>query len=61
MAMLDKQWWKIIHNSQSLCFKDLKMRYISYSGPMSIPNYSKGSYLWSSLMDGRKIIEERSY
>ena len=61
LAMLAKQWWRIIHSPQSLSFKVLRGRYFYYDDPMKIPQSLKGSYLWTSLMEGRKVIEEGAY
>ena len=36
LAMLAKQWWRIIHSPQSLSFKVLKGRYFYYDDPMKI-------------------------
>ena len=58
LALLAKQWWRIIHNPQSLFFRVLKGRYFQYTDPMRIPQCTKGSYLWNNLMEGKRIVEE---
>ena len=34
MALLEKQWWKVIHNEESLCFKVLKGKYFPKTSPL---------------------------
>ena len=57
LGMLAKQWWRIIQNSDSLCYNVLKARYFPETEPMKSREYSTASFLWKSLLHGKRIIE----
>ena len=57
LALLAKQWWRIIKNVDSLCHKVLKARYFHDVQPMRAKVGSNPSFLWKSLLEGRKVIE----
>ena len=58
LALLAKQWWRIIHNEKSLSFRVLKGKYFPNSEPMTSPKGPNSSYLWNSLWEGRRIVEQ---
>ena len=58
MALLAKQWWRIIHNEGSLSFKVLQARYFPRTAPMKGLKGAKPSSLWNSLLEGKKFIEK---
>ena len=58
LALLAKQWWRIIHNEKSLSFRVLKDKYFPNSEPMRCPKGPNSSYLWNSLWEGRRIVEQ---
>ena len=60
-AMLAKHWLRLIHNDQSLNFKDLKSRYFPNKDPMQAVKGLNGSYLWHSLLEGRKVVENGAF
>ena len=60
LAMLAKQWWRLIQNDSSLNHKVLKVRYFSRLNPKKVSKGPNASYLWRSLLEGRKVIEEGS-
>ena len=41
--------------------KSLKVDIFLISDPMSILTCSKGSYLWKSSMEGKKIVEKEAF
>ena len=57
LALLTKQWWRIIHNDELLSFKVLKGKYFHNSLPMRAQKGNNGSYLWNSLLDGKKLLK----
>ena len=59
LALLAKQWWRIIQNADSLCHRVLKARYFHDVQPMRAKVGSNLSFLWKSLLEGRKVIERR--
>ena len=58
LALLAKQWWRIIHNEDSLSFRVLKGKYFPNSDPMGCLKGTNNSNLWNSLWEGRKVIEQ---
>ena len=36
LALLAKQWWKLIHNEESLSFKVFKVRYFHLNNPSEV-------------------------
>ena len=61
LALLAKHWWRLIHNEQSLSFKILQSKYFPNQDPMQVMKDSRGSYLWHSLLEGRKVVEKRAF
>ena len=47
-----------MHNVDSLSFKILKGKYFPNTSPRSISKCTRSSYLWSSLLEGKKVVEE---
>ena len=58
LALLAKQWWRMIHNERSLCHRVLKAFYFPHHSPTKAEKGGNASYLWSSLIEGRKVIEQ---
>ena len=54
LALLAKQWWRVLQNENSLCFKVLKSRYFPHLPAHRPGNVCNASYLWKSLMEGKK-------
>ena len=57
LALLAKQWWHIIQNKDSLCYKVLKARYFPKVDPWKIKVSSNPFFLWKSLLEGRNGTE----
>ncbi|KAK3205111.1 hypothetical protein Dsin_019157 [Dipteronia sinensis] len=58
-AMLAKQSWRLIHNPNSLVARVMKSCY-SQTSFLDAKKSSSGSFLWSSLVWGRKLVEKGS-
>ncbi|OMO67876.1 reverse transcriptase [Corchorus capsularis] len=60
LALLAKQCWRLMHNQQSLCFRLLKAKYINNSNFLQANLRTNPSFVWRSLLAGRKILVEGS-
>ena len=58
LALLAKQWWRIMSNEDSVSYKVLKGKYFPNSSPRSVMRRPSSSFLWSSFLEGRKVFEE---
>ena len=61
IALLAKQWWRLVHNEKSLSFKVLKARYFLYCSPSEAKVVSNSSFMWRSLLKGRDIVNMGSF
>ena len=57
LALLAKQWWRLVHNENSLSFQVLKARYFPYTDPHLVELAPKSYFLWRSMLKGREIVE----
>ena len=60
LALLAKQWWRVLQNENSLCYKVLKARYFPHLPAYRARHVYNSSYLWKSLMSGKKIVDQRA-
>ncbi|OMO52435.1 reverse transcriptase [Corchorus capsularis] len=60
LALLAKQCWRIYHNPDSLCSRILKAKYFPRSNFFDAALGNNPSFVWRSLLEGRKVIEEGS-
>ena len=58
LALLAKQWWRLLQNENSLCHKVLKANYFPNSSPSNASNGFIDSYLWNSLREGKKVVDQ---
>ena len=58
LALLAKQWWRIMSNEDSVSYKVLKGKYFPNSSPRSVLRRPSSSFLWSSFLEERKVFEE---
>ena len=58
LALLAKQGWRLIQNPGSLTHRVLKAKYFSESNFMEVQIGKKPSYIWRSLMEGRKVLDK---
>ena len=50
LALLAKQWWRILQNEKSLCFRVLKAKYFPRVDAKLAKKGQKASFLWNSLL-----------
>jgi hypothetical protein len=55
-AMLGKQCWRLITESNSLCALVLKGRYFPNSDFLSAENTRSSSFTWRSILFGRELV-----
>ena len=60
LALLAKQWWRLIHNEDSLVFKVIKAKYFPYTAVSRAKRGPKASYLWSNLLEGKRVADQGS-
>ena len=58
LIWLVKQWWRIMQNEKSLCFNLLKAKYFPNADANLVGKGHKASYLWKSLLEGKKVVEQ---
>ena len=61
LALIAKQWWRLIHNENSLCFKVLKAKYFPSLSATEASLTSKNSWLWRSLLEGKRLSSKGPY
>ncbi|KAK3222936.1 hypothetical protein Dsin_009961 [Dipteronia sinensis] len=59
-AMLAKQCWQLVHNPNSLVASVMKSCYYPQTSFLNAKKSSPGSFLWSSLVWGRELVEKGS-
>ena len=57
LALLAKQWWRLIQDGKSLCFGILKSKYFPNSTTGMADIGYKALYLWRSLLEGKKVVD----
>ncbi|XP_030478036.1 uncharacterized mitochondrial protein AtMg00310-like [Cannabis sativa] len=57
-SLLAKQGWKILHNPHSMLARVLKACYFTNSSFLEAKIGGVGSFVWRSILWGRKIIEK---
>ena len=60
LALLTKQWWRLSHDEDSLIYKVMKAKYFPYTEVSRAKRGPKVSYLWSSLLEGKKVVDRGS-
>lgn len=61
VAMFEEQWWRISNNERSLVFCVLKHHFFPLCDAREATNSANISYIWHSLMVGKKIADMGSY
>lgn len=58
LAMLGRQAWRMLENTESLCARLLKARYWPDGDLMQVQEYPHISYTWRSIVRGTKALEK---
>ncbi|OMO54692.1 reverse transcriptase [Corchorus capsularis] len=58
LSLLAKQCWRLVQNSDSLCFRLMKAKYFRGSNFMAARQGRNPSFLWRSLLAGRAVLAE---
>ena len=58
LALLAKQWWRILRSQDSFCYKVLQARYFPGSTPTKALRGSNSSYMWKSLLAGKEVVDQ---
>lgn len=56
-ALLAKQMWRLLHDTNSLFYKVFKAKFFPNSSVLEATNPANASYAWKSLMHGREVIK----
>ena len=56
LALLAKQWWRLVHNEDSLGYRVFKAKYFPFHNPSEAVISPKASIIWRSLMKGREVV-----
>jgi hypothetical protein len=58
LAMLAKQGWRLLQNSDSLCARVLKSKYFPNSSLLKAKAKMGCSYTWRSIMQGLEVLKK---
>lgn len=56
-AMLTKQIWRLLHNTDSLFYKVSKAKFFPNGLTLEAKENTHGSYAWKCIVKARKVIE----
>ena len=57
-ALLAKQVWRMMHNSDFLCFRVFKARFFPNCSILDAKDSNSGSYAWKSILGARDVIKK---
>ena len=57
-VLLEKQCWRLIHQLESFCAKFMKTIYFPNEDLMKAKHRTRPSWVWSSLLHGRELLEK---
>ncbi|OMO64624.1 reverse transcriptase [Corchorus capsularis] len=60
LSLLAKQCWRLMTNPDSLCYRIMKAKYFWGSDFMRAKLGTNPSFIWRSLLAGRRVLEEGS-
>ena len=60
LALLAKQWWRMLQNLNSLVHKVFKAKYVQSGNFNEAKLKRRPSYAWKSMMAARKVVDRGS-
>ena len=57
-ALLAKQVWHMMHNSDSRCYKVFKARFFPNCSILEAKECTVGSYAWKSILSARDVVRK---
>ena len=57
-ALLAKQTWRLLHNTNSLFYKVFKSKFFPNCSIMEAKEGYEGLYAWRSILKGREVIRQ---
>ena len=55
LALLAKQWWRLIHNKDSFSFKVFKAHYFPTHDPSEVGVAQRSSFIWPSFITKERL------
>jgi len=60
LALLGKQVWRLLHNTDSLPYKVFKSKYFPNCSVLDDEVKKNGSYAWQSILKARQVVRLRA-
>ena len=60
LALLGKQVWRLLHNTDSLFYKVFKSKYFPNCSTLDDEVKTNGSYAWQSILKARYVVRLRA-
>ena len=61
LALLGKQIWRLIHNTDSMFYKVFKARFFPTCSVLESGVKTNGSYTWQSILKAREVVKQGAY
>lgn len=61
LALLGKQVWRLVHNTDSMFYKVFKARFFPNYSVLDSRVKTVGSYEWQSILKSRDVIKKGAY
>ena len=61
LALLGKQIWRLIHNTDSMFYKVFKARFFPTCSVLESGVKTNGSYAWQSILKAREVVKQGAY
>lgn len=58
LALIGKQVWQLVHNSESLFYKVFKVKYFPSCSIFDEGVKSNGSYVWQSILKAHSLVRK---